>query len=124
MNLLDFLLARTVEDLRKQRCDFEQERNGDLRCLCKKPSPEVDTLFHQVMLIRECSEIPSREFVLRLLADRYATHPEYRPEWHCINDGQSHAGDEPVSRQPPVASVLNHRLAKIGRRPLEQGRAE
>jgi len=84
--LREFLLARTADELREQSCDFEVGGDGRLRCLCETSTPEIDRLFHQAVLIHECSEeIPSREFVLRLLADKYATHPGYRPEWHRID---------------------------------------
>jgi hypothetical protein len=104
MNLMDFLLARTVEDLQEQRCDFEQESNGDLRCLCQEPTPQVDALFDQAKLIRECSEIRSHEFMLRLLADRYATHSDYRPEWHRIDDIEPRTDDHPGSWTAGVRS--------------------
>jgi hypothetical protein len=46
-------------------------------------SGEIDELFAQARLIDQWSELPTGQFMLRLLAGKYASHDQYRPEWRA-----------------------------------------
>ena len=86
MELKQFLLARTAQDLTERSCVFEMDGDDHLRCLCKAPSGEIDELFAQARLINQWSELPTGQFMLRLLAEKYAAHDQYMPEWR-IGEG-------------------------------------
>jgi hypothetical protein len=63
MTLSEFLMARCSEALGSSAGDDERQ---------------------QMDFIRWCDSLPGGETFLRMLADRYATHPDYRIEWHDL----------------------------------------
>lgn len=84
MTVVDFLLARSGEDLLTASCSYETTSSGELRCLCDQPSGDVLDLVARADMIRRWRDNPTREPLLRLLADQYVWHPDYRPEWHPV----------------------------------------
>jgi hypothetical protein len=84
VTLVDFLLARSDEELLKARCSYETTSSGDLRCVCARPSSEVLELVAKADMIRRWRNTPQKEPLLRLLADDYVWHPDYRLEWHPV----------------------------------------
>lgn len=86
MTLTDFLVARSVEALDALGCDYRRRADGDLVCACADPSAGVTRTLGQLDLIQWCdSQESTGDLFLRLLADGYATHSDYRPEWHRID---------------------------------------
>ena len=86
MTLTDFLVARNVEALDASDCEYDRLADGRLVCLCADPEPGVTRTLEQLDLIRWCdARIATGEVFLRMLADGYATHPDYRSEWHAIS---------------------------------------
>ena len=85
VSLTEFLVARTVEALEASGCEFDRRADGRLTCRCAEPDPAVSAKLDQIDLIYWCDDRrPIGEAFLRLLADGYATHPDYHPEWHRI----------------------------------------
>ena len=82
--MVDFLLARSEEDLQHAGCSYEATSTGDLRCLCERPSSETLETVAKASLIRRWSSDPQKDPMLRLLADEYVWHPDYREGWHPI----------------------------------------
>jgi hypothetical protein len=62
MTLSDFLMARCLETMGNAPGDERQ----------------------QIDFIHWCDSLPGGENFLRMLADRYATHPDYLVEWHDL----------------------------------------
>lgn len=84
VTLVDFLLARSDEELLKASCSYDMTPSGDLRCSCDRPTSEVLELVAKADMIRRWRHNPRRVPLLRLLADDYVWHPDYRPEWHPL----------------------------------------
>lgn len=84
VTLVDFLLARADEELLKASCSYDMTPSGDLRCSCDRPTSEVLELVAKADMIRRWRDNPRRVPLLRLLADDYVWHPDYRPEWHPL----------------------------------------
>jgi hypothetical protein len=82
VTILDFLLARSDEDLRQAACTFEDVPGGAPVCRCERPTPRALELLARRHLIHRWSRAPEGRVLLRLLADDHATHDDYRPEWH------------------------------------------
>ena len=84
MTLTDFLLARSMETLEANSCDYFVD--GDrVICNCLAPSEPVEQALDDLDLIRwSAKTLGPDNSVESLLADRYATHPDYNPEWHFL----------------------------------------
>ena len=83
VTLTDFLVARAVEALEASGCELDRRADGRPTCRCAEPDAALSA---QIDLIYWCDDRrPTGEAFLRLLADDYATHPDYRPEWHRIS---------------------------------------
>jgi len=81
--VVDFLLQRCHEVLVDASCDFEIDKSGRLSCRCQDPAEGVSAALEEMALILWLAELDETgETFLRMLADAYADHPEYRPEWH------------------------------------------
>lgn len=85
VTVVDFLISRTDEELRKASCCYEATPSGDLRCLCPRPTSETLEIIAKGSLVRRWAGSPERESLLRLLADDYVWHPDYQPEWHPVD---------------------------------------
>lgn len=92
-------MARTAEDLTERSCVFEVDGDEHLRCLRTATSREIDELFAQAKLINQWSELPTGQLMLRILAEQYAEHDQYQPEWRVIEDMQT-LPRLPDGRQP------------------------
>lgn len=83
VTVAEFLLARSEEELQRAGCRHEASTRG-VRCSCERPSSRVLDVVARASLVRRCSGDPAMEPILRLLADAYACHPDYRSEWHPV----------------------------------------
>jgi hypothetical protein len=84
MTLTDFLVARSLETLDACSCDYFVQ--GDrVICLCETLDEPVEQALDDLDLIRWCDQhLGSDNSISAILADQYATHPDYDPEWHFI----------------------------------------
>jgi hypothetical protein len=84
VTLTDFLMARSLEALEAHSCDYFVE--GDrVICNCAAPSEGVEQVLDDIDLIRWSDRaLGPNNPVEALLADQYATHPAYNPDWHFL----------------------------------------
>ena len=85
MIVADFILQRCQEVLDRASCDYEIDRVGNLACTCADSQEQVSTALSTMAFVLWLSELEqSGETYLRMLADAYADHPDYRVEWHQL----------------------------------------
>jgi hypothetical protein len=54
-------------------------------CECEQPTEPVEQALRDLDLIRWCETVLGADnSISRVLADGYATHPEYQLEWHSV----------------------------------------
>ena len=82
MTVVDFLRARCAEELQQSSCSYELSPTGDQRCLCEQPRSETLELLAKASIVRRWGNDPDKHRLLRVLASEYASHPDYRLEWH------------------------------------------
>ena len=84
VTLTDFLLARSLETLEANSCDYFVA--GDrVICNCARPSEAIEQALDDIDLIRWSGlALGPNNPVEALLADQYATHPAYDPDWHFL----------------------------------------
>lgn len=84
MNLTDFLLARCFETLDSMSCQYHVSGSRVL-CECEKPSEAVEQALRVLDLVRWCESVLGEDNAIsRVLADGFATHPDYQLEWHPV----------------------------------------
>lgn len=82
--MTDFLVERCLETLDSASCQYRATASRVV-CECENPSEFVEQAFRELALIRWCGSVFGADnSISRVLADEYATHPEYRPEWHRV----------------------------------------
>ena len=85
MFVADFLLERCQEILDCGSCSYEIDRVGNLDCTCADPQEQVRAALRTMALVLWLAELEETgETYLRMLADSYADHPDYRVEWHQL----------------------------------------
>jgi hypothetical protein len=84
VSVADFLVDRFCEELKAESCIHERDAQGAVRCLCERPTERAVTTLTRIDLVRWCEGSSSGAVFLRLFADAFATHPDYRPEWHRL----------------------------------------
>ena len=79
--MTDFLVARTLETLKAASCEYFVA--GDrVICNCETLAEPVEEALNEFSLVRWCDKMWGPENVVAaILADQYATHPDYDPEW-------------------------------------------
>jgi hypothetical protein len=84
VTLTDFLVARSLETLDAQSCDYIAAGPRVL-CLCETPAAPVEQALSDLDLLRWCLRVFGPDnTIAAILADQYATHPAYDPEWHFL----------------------------------------
>lgn len=84
VTLTDFLVARSLETLDAGSCDYFLA--GDrVICNCETIAEPVEQALDDLAMVRVCNSVfgPDNPIVA-ILADQYATHPEYDPGWHFL----------------------------------------
>ena len=83
--LTDFMVARCLETLESEGCRYHRGADGAVICECERASGPVLQTVRELNLIQRGASIPGlRDPLLRVLADAYATHPDYQTEWHSL----------------------------------------
>lgn len=84
MTLTDFLVARSLETLEARSCDYYVAGDRVL-CLCETVPAPVERALDDLDLIRWCDRVFGPDnTIAAILADQYATHPDYDPTWHFM----------------------------------------
>lgn len=88
MTLTDFLVARSLETLEAGSCDYYVD-GARVVCDCATLSEPVEHALHDLDLIRWSDLVFGPENPIEaILADQYATHPDYDPAWHFLIGAQ------------------------------------
>ena len=88
VTLTDFLVARSLETLEAGSCDYTVAGNRVI-CNCDAVSDPVAQALNDLDLIRWCDTAFGPENPIEaILADQYATHPDYKPQWHFLISAQ------------------------------------
>lgn len=85
MTVTQFLLDRLEEQLDSLACRRAQSALGRPVCLCEEPTEDVVRVLDRISLVHFCEASRGGSTFLRTLADAYATHPDYQPEWHDLS---------------------------------------
>lgn len=84
VTLTDFLVARSLEILEASSCDYFVAGSRVI-CNCETLTESVEKVLDDLSLIRACDSVFGPENAIEaLLADQYATHPDYDPRWHLL----------------------------------------
>jgi hypothetical protein len=84
--LADFLVARCRETLESEACTYRLRPDGAVICDCDSLSVTALQAVPVLELVQQCASAPQvRDALLRVLADAYATHPDYQTEWHALS---------------------------------------
>ena len=84
MTLTDFLVARSLESLDAAGCRYRVV-GARVVCECETiPEPVQEALADLDLVRASDMALGPDNSISRILADKYATHPDYRPEWHHL----------------------------------------
>lgn len=84
MTLTDFLVARSLETLEAASCQYYVV-GARVLCGCETTTESVEHALNDLDLIRWCDMVFGPDNAIEaILADQYATHPDYDPAWHFL----------------------------------------